>query len=64
MSILRYYKKIENWELPPNNEVLAVIRNATGGKLIYQYLQCILAPVRNHERWSICHPKVRLMRWK
>ena len=63
MSILRYYKKIEQWELPSNNEVLAVIRNAKGGSMLYQYIQCIIAPVRNHDKWAAHHPKVRLMRW-
>ena len=32
MSVLRYYKIIQDWELPSDNEVLAVIRNATGGQ--------------------------------
>ena len=64
MSVLRYYKIIQDWELPTDNEVIAVIRNANGGNMLYQYIQCILAPVRNHARWSVCHPKVRLMRWE
>lgn len=63
MSILRYYKKIEQWEFPSNNEVLAMIRNAKGGSMLYQYIQCIIAPVRNHDKWTVHHPKVRLMRW-
>lgn len=64
MSVLRYYKVIQDWELPTDNEVLSVIRNAKGGKMLYQYLQCILAPVRNHGKWTILHPKIRLMRWE
>lgn len=64
MSVLRYYKIIQGWEFSSDNEVIAVIRNANGGNMLYQYIQCILAPVRNHERWSVCHLKVRLMRWE
>lgn len=64
MSILRYYKKIEPCEFATDNDIIGVLHGAKGGKLLHQYLQCIIAPVRNHGKWTILHPKVRLMRWE
>ena len=66
MSVLRYCKEIQPYEVPDTESVLDVIRATFNSPTFVQYLYAYhsLSPVRNHAPLSIHHNRLKWMRWK
>jgi len=68
MSVMRYYKVIQPYEIPTDTDVINILKHCIFRNLKnpidnYLYTLCSLAPLRNRAHLHLHHNKLRFVRF-